>query len=103
MARLTISRAMGWKKILKERLDELTTLRNSNSHVETRFLGANAVPSKRDPVYDVVALDKVIGGIWKELRKLDECIKATNALTEVEGYEQDDGVLGELTPAAKPQ
>jgi hypothetical protein len=32
----------------------------------------------------------------REIRLLDQAMKATNAKTVVEGYDQDDAVLGEL-------
>lgn len=101
MAKLTISQAMGWKKTLEARLSELQALRNANSADVTVFRGANAAPDKREPVYDVVALDRAINALWRERRRLDDCIKATNATTEVIGYDQDDAVLGELLPAKK--
>jgi hypothetical protein len=47
--------------------------------------------------YDVKTLDRVVprGGA-REIRLLDQALKATNAKTMVDGYNQDDAVLGEL-------
>jgi hypothetical protein len=35
--------------------------------------------------------------VAREVRLLDQALKATNARTIVEGYSQDDSVLGELS------
>jgi hypothetical protein len=50
----------------------------------------------KTPVYDVKQLDRMITRVARELRLLDQQIKATNAVTPVLAYEQDDDVLGEL-------
>ncbi len=34
--------------------------------------------------------------VAREIRLLEQAMKATNAKTIVEGYDQDDAVLGEL-------
>ena len=34
--------------------------------------------------------------VAREIRLLDQALKATNAKTPVDGYSQDDEVLGEL-------
>ena len=47
-------------------------------------------------MYDVKALDKAVTRVAREIRLLEQAMKATNAKTPVEGYEQDDAVLGEL-------
>jgi aminopeptidase-like protein len=39
---------------------------------------------------------KTLTRIAREIRLLDQALKATNARTVVERYEQDDSVLGEL-------
>lgn len=94
---LTISEALGWKQTLQQRYNELVSLRNQNSHVETRYLGAHADKEvTRTPVYDVKALDKLITQIAREQRLLDAALKQTNATVTVVGYTQDDAVLGEV-------
>jgi hypothetical protein len=99
---ITINEALAWAKTLKMRHGELQTLRNENSYAETRYIGANAEKQReRTPVYDVVALDRAISNIAREMRVLDTAIKMTNATTNLAGYEQDDDVLGELVPAKK--
>jgi hypothetical protein len=97
MAKLTINEGLIWLKALKQRHGELVGLRNDNAHRETRWLGAHADKSvERTPVYDVRALDALVGRVAREIRLLETAIKRTNAATIVEGYEQDDAVLGEV-------
>ena len=49
-----------------------------------------------EPVYDVRSLDKAATRVTREIRLLEQALKATNAKTAIEGYDQDDAVLGEL-------
>lgn len=102
MAQITISEALNWKKTLSQRYQELVSLRNENANDEQRHYGANADKIiEKKARYDVIALDKLITALAREMRKLDECMKNTNATAKVKGYEQDDAVLGELeTPKA---
>lgn len=101
--KITISEAMSWRKTLQERHNELVALRAQNSIQETRMYGAN-VDKQRiiDPLYDVVALDKLVTNIAREINKLDQSIKKTNHTTELANYDCDDSILGELQ-AAKPK
>jgi hypothetical protein len=97
MAQITINEGLAWLKTLKKRHEELLALRNDNAHRERRFYGASADREiVREPVYDVKVLDKLVTRIAREIRLLDQALKATNARTVVERYEQDDSVLGEL-------
>jgi hypothetical protein len=65
--------------------------------VERRFYGASADKEiVKEPVYDVKTLDRVVTRVAREIRLLDQALKAQNAKTIVDGYEQDDAVLGEL-------
>jgi len=96
-SRITISEALSWKKTLQIRHAELVNLRNQNSTSETRYYGAN-VDKERiiTPVYDIKALDSLVGSLAREMRLLDQAIKKANQVTELESYLQDDSVLGEL-------
>jgi hypothetical protein len=97
MAQITINEGLAWLKTLKKRHEELLALRNDNAHRERRFYGASADREiVKEPVYDVKALDTLVTRIAREIRLLDQALKATNARTAVERYEQDDSVLGEL-------
>lgn len=98
MAQITINEGLAWLKTLKKRHEELLALRNDNAHRERRFYGASADREiVKEPVYDVKGLDRLVTRVAREIRLLEQALKATNARTMVEAYDQDDGVLGELT------
>lgn len=97
MPQITINEGLAWLKTLKKRHEELLALRNDNAHRERRFYGAS--PDKeivKEPVYDVKILDRAVTRVAREVRLLEQALKATNAKTMIDGYEQDDAVLGEL-------
>ena len=97
MAELTISEALGVKKLLSNRYSELVSLRNENSKETRRYRGADAEKfTDEKPVYDVKELDKMITTIAREQRLLDQALKQVNAKTKLKGYNWDDAVLGEL-------
>lgn len=97
MSKLTINEALVWQKTLRERHSELVGLRNENSATTIRRFGVGGDTAvEKKPEYDVKQLDRMITTVAREMRKLDQQIKATNAVTHVVGYEQDDAVLGEL-------
>ena len=100
MAQITINEGLAWLKTLKKRHEELLALRNDNAHRERRFYGASADKEiVKEPVYDVKVLDKLVTRVAREIRLLEQALKATNARTTVDAYDQDDAVLGELTSA----
>ena len=41
-------------------------------------------------------LDKLVTRVARDVRLLEQALKTTNAKTMVDGYDQDDTVLGEL-------
>jgi hypothetical protein len=97
MAQITLNEGLAWMKTLKKRHDELIALRNDNAHRERRFFGASADKEVvKEPIYDVKVLDRTVTRVAREIRLLDQAMKATNAGTVVQGYQQDDSVLGEL-------
>jgi hypothetical protein len=97
MAQITLNEGLAWLKTLKKRHEELITLRDGNAHRERRFFGSAADKEiVKEPVYDVKTLDRAVTRVAREIRLLEQAMKATNAKTMVEGYEQDDAVLGEL-------
>ena len=98
MAQITINEGLAWLKTLKKRHEELLALRNDNAHRERRFYGASADKEiVKEPVYDVKVLDKLVTRVAREIRLLEQALKATNAKTAVDTYDQDDAVLGELS------
>jgi hypothetical protein len=97
MAQITINEGLAWLKTLKKRHEELLALRNDNAHRERRFYGASADKEiVKEPVYDVKVLDRLVTRVAREIRLLEQALKATNARTTVDAYDQDDAVLGEL-------
>jgi hypothetical protein len=97
MAQITLNEGLAWMKTLKKRHDELIALRNDNAHRERRFFGASADKEVvKEPIYDVKVLDRAVTRVAREIRLLDQAMKTTNAATVVQGYQQDDSVLGEL-------
>ncbi len=96
MAQITLNEGLAWLKTLKKRHEELISLRNDNAHKERRFYGATDRELVKEPVYDVRALDKAVTRVARDIRLLEQAMKATNAKTVIDGYDQDDAVLGEL-------
>jgi hypothetical protein len=97
VAQITINEGLAWLKTLKKRHEELLALRNDNARRERQFYGSSADREiVREPVYDVKALDRLVTGAAREIRLLEQALKATNAKTLVDGYDQNDAVLGEL-------
>jgi hypothetical protein len=97
MAEITLNEGLAWLKTLKKRHEELIALRDGNAHRERRFLGSMADKELvKEPVYDVRALDRTVTGVAREIRLLEQALKATNAKTIVAGYDQNDAVLGEV-------
>jgi hypothetical protein len=97
MAQITLNEGLAWLKTLKKRHEELIALRDGNAYRERRFLGVAADKEiVREPVYDVKALDKAVTRVARDIRVLEQALKVTNVKTVIEGYDQDDAVLGEL-------
>jgi len=92
---VNLSQAMGWQKTLQTRHNELVQLRNENSSRSTRLWGEKQ-EKITEPVYDVKHLDNLVTKIAIEIRKLDEGIKTTNAVTQVLDYVKNEDVLGEV-------
>lgn len=98
MAAITINEGLAWLKTLKKRHEELIELRDENARRERRFFGSMADKEVvREPVYDVKALDKAVTRVAREIRVLDQALKATNARTVIENYDMDETALGELS------
>ncbi len=92
---MTIDEGLRWGKSLKTRHSELVSLRNENSKESSRYFGDREVKVDK-PTYDVKGLDKLINGVAKEVRKLDEAIKLTNTKTDIVDYTKNEEALGEL-------
>ena len=92
---MTIDEGLRWMSTLKLRHTELVSLRNTNSNERSRYFGDREVAVDK-PVYDIKVLDRLINGVAKEMRKLDEAIKKTNTVTTVTDYTKDENTLGEI-------
>ena len=98
MAAITVNEALTWVKTLRERHGELVGLRNENSAQVTRRFGVGGdKETTKEPVYDVKALDKLVTQVAREIQKLEQAIKVTNATTTVLGYDKDEAILGEVS------
>lgn len=97
MEEITLSQGLAWMKTLRVRHNELVVLRDRNSAERIRRWGETKEDIVEKPVYDVKELDRIINKIGLELRKLDDAIKVTNAITTVVNYKRSDEVLGELS------
>jgi hypothetical protein len=98
MAQITLNEGLAWMKTLKKRHEELLTLRDGNAHRERRYFGSTADREVvKEPIYDVKAVDRSVTRVAREIRLLEQAMKATNAKTVVEGYDHDDAALGEVT------
>ena len=97
MAQITVNEALAWMKTLRARHGELVSLRDQNSAKEKRYFGAHADKEiEKTPTYDVKALDRLIGAVARDMRRLDAAIKKSNAVTILADYDQDENVLGEV-------
>jgi len=94
--KITLSQGLAWMKTLRDRHNELVSLRDRNSAERTRRWGETKEDVVEKPVYDVKELDRMINRVSLEIRKLDDAIKVTNAGTFITVYERDASVLGEL-------
>ena len=98
MAQITINEGLAWPENAEEAARGAACASKRYVHRERRFYGASADREiVKEPVYDVKALDRLVGRVAREIRLLDQALKATNAKTIVEAYDQDDAVLGELS------
>lgn len=97
---ITINEGLSWLKTLKTRMSELIKLRDGSAKKTTRKenpydQNGNAVLVD-EPMYDAKALDRTIAKLAKEVRICESAIKRMNGKTALEGYDQNDEILGEL-------
>lgn len=93
---MTLDEGLRWMGTLKLRHTELVGLRNVNSKESYRYIGDREAHIEK-PVYDIKILDKTVNQVAKEIRKLDEAIKKTNAVTTIVDYTKDEAALGEVS------
>jgi hypothetical protein len=92
---MSIDEGLRWLGTLKVRHNELINLRNSNAREDRHFYGEKEIKVSQ-ALYDVKALDKLVNQVAKEIRRLDESIKKTNAITNLVGFEKNEDILGEV-------
>lgn len=84
---MTISEAIVLTKTIRERINSLTGLRNSNAvERNTYFMRETGSDKQRDeikPKYDPTALDKKIVFLENTLFKVETAIKRANAKSEI--------------------
>lgn len=82
MSDITINEALVLQRAIRERLNELKTLRSDVSKKESYLYSAS---EKRviEPLYDVKAVDKKITDLEMFLLKSDSKIKTSNAVTKI--------------------
>ena len=91
---MTVSEALTCREMLKKRITELSTLRNSNSKIFTQIMDSRDRESK--PVFDALELDRTVITLEQEMSKLDMSIKDTNAKTSLVGYDKSQQELFDL-------
>jgi hypothetical protein len=94
--KITLSQGLSWMKTLKDRHNELISLRNENSTEKVQRWGETKEDIVRKPVYDVKELDKLISRLALEIGRLDDAIKTTNSTVKIKGYIKDESILGSV-------
>ena len=79
--KMTVNEAMVLMKIVRGRLGELSSLRQSNSTRETSYYGQDK--KVVEPMYDVKALDKRCTELENFLLIVETKIKQSNAITVI--------------------
>lgn len=79
----TINEVLVIQKVIRERVNSLTQLRNSNSR-EERFLYGKEETKVVTPQYDPKVIDRKVTELQRFLLESDARVKASNAVTEVE-------------------
>ena len=97
---MTINEAMALEKIIRERLNELRTLRSQVAiKTEVSYFGSRADNDKKEvitPQYDVKFVDKKVVQLENFLFKINAAIKQANAKTDI-GFEANvDELLAPL-------
>ena len=82
MAEITINEALVLQKAIRERLNELKTLRQSVANRES-FLYSREEKKVVEPQYDVKAVDRKMTELQLFLLKSDTAIKRSNAVATI--------------------
>lgn len=91
----TINEVLVLQKMVRERVNSLTQLRNSNSRKERMFYG-DREEKLVEPEYDPKVVDRKIVELQKFLLLTDAAVKASNAKTEIEVEADIDKLLAPI-------
>ena len=83
MAEITINEALVLQKAVRERLNELKTLRHAVANRES-FLYAREEKKIVEPQYDVKAVDRKMTELERFLLRSDMAIKRSNATVKIQ-------------------
>lgn len=82
---MTINKILSLTKIVRERLNELRSLRSQVASRERTYWGEEEKKSKEiEPQYDVKKVDKKVTELENFLFLADSSVKASNAKTELD-------------------
>ena len=92
---MSINELMVLMKAIRERVNQLRTLRNQVSTREYTYFGSDK-KTDTEPQYDVKAVDKKVTQLELFLFKADAKIKQSNAVTKIEIDADVDSLLSPL-------
>jgi len=93
--KMTVNRILSMQKIIRERLNELKSLRSEVSTRERIFFGGDERKEK-EPNYDVIKVDRKIVKLERFLLDSDFVIKESNAKTKVDIIADIDDLLSPI-------
>src|ERR1700722_15408012 len=101
MARISVSEGIGYLKALQERHKEILALRNSSTQQVSRTVkmgygDKGPVETTVTLLYDLRKLDKTVITLATTIRKLDSSIKRHNATHQLEDFDWQDELLGQI-------
>jgi hypothetical protein len=91
--KVTVNRALALTKAINSRIADLSTLRSEVASSET-FFGAKE--SKKEPNYDVKAVDHQLVVLKRMLFEIDSRIKESNAVTQIDVAVDEDLIFRNL-------
>jgi len=90
----SINEILVLQKIVRERLNSLTILRNNCINKQTRVLATETIISESE--YNPKIIDKKIVELQKFLLETDQMIKTSNAITKIEVIVDVDNLLAAI-------
>ena len=93
--KISINKLLSMQKIMRERLNELKSLRSECSTKERTFFG-NEDKKEKEPLYDVIKVDEKMTQIERFLMNSDFAIKESNAKVKVDINIDVDNLLSPI-------